>query len=45
MTNADMKTLVNSMLLLFAVLALAGIGMAMAPSEPQGMTVVATVKK
>jgi hypothetical protein len=39
-----MKTTLNAALLFFAVSGLALVGMAMTPAEPQGMTVIATVK-
>lgn len=40
----DFYTLVNAGILVALISAFALVGMAMAPAEPQGMTVVATVK-
>jgi hypothetical protein len=41
----DFNTLINAVILVALISAFALAGMAMTPSEPQGMTVVATVKK
>jgi hypothetical protein len=40
----DFNTLVNAGILFALISVFALVGMAMAPAEPQGMTVVATVK-